>query len=304
MKRVSITELCWSVGGLMKPAPFEYLAPGSLAEAVAMLAEHGDDAKILAGGQSLVPVLNSRLGRYNYMIDINGLSELSFIRTDDRWLQIGALTRQRAIEASALVARHAPLLSEATKYIAHLPIRTRGTIGGSISHADPAAEDPAAMLALDAEFDLISAAGRRSFKARDFFLGPLQTALTPQELLASVRIPLHTSDKTFAFEEVSRRRGDFAIIGIAAELSWAADHIADARIAVCGLESGAIRLGAAERELNKVQPSERAVANAARAAADSVEPQEDLHASSDYRRHLVEILTQRVLARATRRSIA
>jgi len=285
----------------MKPAPFEYFAPSSLAEAVAILSEHADDAKILAGGQSLVPVLNSRLGRYNYIIDINGLSELAYIRTDDRWLQIGALTRQRAIEASELVARHAPLLSEATKYIAHLPIRTRGTIGGSISHADPAAEDPATMLALDAEFDLISARGPRTFKARDFFLGPLQTALAPEELLTGIRVPLHSSEKSFAFEEVSRRRGDFAIVGIAAELSWEADRVADARIAVCGLESGAIRLDAAERELSRIRPSEKAIATAARAAANSVEPQDDLHASSDYRRHLVEILTQRVLERATRR---
>src|SRR5581483_925681 len=273
----------------MKPAPFEYLVPGSLAEAVAMLAEYGDDAKILAGGQSLVPVLNSRLGRYNYIIDINGLSELAFIRVDDRWLQIGALTRQRAIEASETVARHAPLLSEATKYIAHLPIRTRGTIGGSISHADPAAEDPAAMLVLDAEFDLISAKGRRTLKARDFFLGPLQTALASQELLSSVRVPMQVSDKTFAFEEVSRRHGDFAIVGIAAELSWDTDRIADARIAVRGLESGAIRLGAAERELNGVRPSAKVVAAAAHVAAGSVEPQDDLHASADYRRHLVEV---------------
>ena len=285
----------------MKPAPFEYFAPSSLAEAVAILSEHADDAKILAGGQSLVPVLNSRLGRYNYIIDINGLSELAYIRTDDRWLQIGALTRQRAIEASELVARHAPLLSEATKYIAHLPIRTRGTIGGSISHADPAAEDPATMLALDAEFDLISARGPRTFKARDFFLGPLQTALAPEELLTGIRVPLHSSEKSFAFEEVSRRRGDFAIVGIAAELSWEADRVADARIAVCGLESGAIRLDAAERELSRIRPSEKAIATAARAAANSVEPQDDLHASSDYRRHLVEILTQRVLERATRK---
>lgn len=285
----------------MKPAPFEYFAPSSLAEAVAILSEHADDAKILAGGQSLVPVLNSRLGRYNYIIDINGLSELAYIRTDDRWLQIGALTRQRAIEASELVARHAPLLSEATKYIAHLPIRTRGTIGGSISHADPAAEDPATMLALDAEFDLVSARGPRTFKARDFFLGPLQTALAPEELLTGIRVPLHSSEKSFAFEEVSRRRGDFAIVGIAAELSWEADRVADARIAVCGLESGAIRLDAAERELSRIRPSEKAIATAARAAANSVEPQDDLHASSDYRRHLVEILTQRVLERATRK---
>ena len=157
------------------------------------------------------------------------------------------------------------------------------------------------MLALDAEFDLVNAKGRRTIKARDFFLGPLQTALAPQELLSSIRVPLHTSKKTFAFEEVSRRRGDFAIVGIAAELSWEADRIADARIAACGLESGVIRIRAAERELNEIRPSEKAIALAARVAADSVEPQEDLHASSDYRRHLVEVLTQRVLARATRR---
>jgi CO/xanthine dehydrogenase FAD-binding subunit len=283
----------------MKPAPFEYLIPGSVAEALVLLAEHGDDAKILAGGQSLVPVLNSRLGRYNYLIDINGLSDLSYIRVRDGWLQIGALTRQRTIEASQLVAEHAPLLSEATKYIAHLPIRTRATIGGSISHADPAAEDPAALLALDAEFDLLSATGQRAVTAVEFFLGPLQTALAAHEMLVSIRIPLRSSNRSFAFEEVSRRRGDFAIIGIAAQLSWDADRIVEPRIAACGLQAGAIRLDAAEAELKNARPSASAITAAARAAACSVEPQEDMHASSEYRRHLVEVLTQRVLTRAT-----
>ena len=267
-----------------------------------MLAEHGENAKILAGGQSLMPVLNSRLGRYDYIIDINSIKELSFIRTDAEWLHIGAMTRQRAIESSDLVVRHAPLLGEVTRHIAHLPIRTRATIGGSISHADPSAEDPAAMLVLDAEFELVSSGGHRTVKAGDFFLGPLHTVLSPQELLVGIRIPKQGVETTFAFEEVSRRRGDFALIGIAAVLAWKGERVVKARIAICGLDSGATRLEAAERELENVQPSDAVVMNAARAAANSIEPHEDLHASSEYRRHLVEVITQRVLAHALQRS--
>ncbi len=285
----------------MKPASFEYLAPSNLDDAIALLAKHGHEAKILAGGQSLVPVLNSRLGRYNYIIDVNRLLELSYIRADERWLQIGALTRQRAIEGSELVAKHAPLLCEVTMHIAHLPIRSRGTIGGSIAHADPAAEDPAALLALDAEIDLVSITGRRTLKARDFFLGPLYTALREQEMVAGIRIPLHTPNKTSAFAEVSRRRGDFAIVGIAAGLSWDADRVVQARIAACGLQAGAMRIDAAERELENARPSDATIAIAAGVAATSIEPQDDLHASSEYRRHLVEVLTLRVLKRATER---
>jgi CO/xanthine dehydrogenase FAD-binding subunit len=285
----------------MKPAAFQYIAPRTLEEATAMLAEHGENGKVLAGGQSLVPVLNSRLGRYDYLIDINGIAELSYIRTDGDWLQIGAMTRQRAIESNELVARHAPLLSEVTKHIGHLPIRTRGTIGGSISHADPAAEDPAAMLVLDAEFEVLSAQGRRTVKANDFFQGPLQTALSAQELLVGIRVPRNIAQTTFAFEEVSRRLGDFAIVGIAAQLTWNEGRIAQARLAACGLSSGATRLAAAECELANARPSTALIAKAAHAAATSVEPQGDLHASADYRRHLVQTLTTLALTRATSR---
>ena len=266
-----------------------------------MLAHHGESAKVLAGGQSLVPVLNSRLGRYEQIIDLNRIAELSYIRADGDCLHLGSMTRQRAIEASPLVAQYAPLLSEVTKHVGHLPIRTRGTIGGSIAHADPAAEDPAAMLALEAEFELLSAQGRRTVKATDFFEGPLQTALSSQELLVDIRIPRCPAETTFAFEEFSRRPGDFAIVGIAALLIWDADRIADARLAVCGLSRGAIRLEAGERELKNERPMGPLIAEAAHAAAMSIEPQSDLHASADYRRHLVEALTTVALERATSR---
>ena len=282
----------------MKPASFKYLAPKSVIDILAMLAQHGENAKILAGGQSLVPVLNFRLGRYDYLIDINRVDTLSTIRVEGDWLRIGALTRQRAIETSDLIAHAAPLLSEVTKHIAHVPIRTRGTIGGSISHADPAAEDPAAMLALDAEFDIESHAGCRTLKAVDFFLGPMQTGLEPHELLTAVRIPIQKPNQTFAFDEVSRRRGDYAIIGVAVVLSWQGKQIVQARIAACGLESGAVRLEAAERELEGTEPSSETVARAARAAARAVSAQDDLHATSEYRRHLIEYLVQNVVARA------
>ncbi len=266
-----------------------------------MLAHYGQSAKLLAGGQSLVPVLNSRLGRYEQIIDLNRIAELSYIRADGDCLQIGAMTRQRAIETSPLVARYAPLLTEVTKHIGHLPIRTRGTIGGSLAHADPAAEDPAAMLALDAEFDLLSAEGQRTVKATDFFEGPLQTALSPQEMLVGIRIPRCTAETTFAFEEFSRRPGDFAVVGIAALLTWDAGRIAHARLAVCGLSLGAIRLEAGEHELENQRATGPLLAKAAHAAALSIEPQADLHASAGYRRYLVEALTTAALERATSR---
>lgn len=283
----------------MKPAPFEYLAPENVDDALALLDRHGENAKVLAGGQSLVPVLNFRLGRYDYLIDINRIGALSYIRAEGDWLLIGALTRQRTIEASELVARAAPLLSEVTRHIAHLPIRTRGTIGGSLSHADPAAEDPATMLALDAEFELESRSGRRWLKANEFFLGPMSTALQPNELLTGIRIPACKPNQSFAFEEVSRRRGDFAIIGVAAAVTWDGKKIAQARIAACGLEGGAVRLTCAEQTLDGEEASPDVLARAAQVAAQSVAAQDDLHATADYRRHLVEQLVRDVVARAS-----
>lgn len=283
----------------MKPARFKYLAPQTIQDTLDLLALHGDAGKILAGGQSLVPILNFRLGAFDVLIDINRVGALSHIRREQDWLHIGPLTRQRTIETSDLVYEALPLLSETTHHIAHLPIRTRGTIGGSISHADPAAEDPAAMLALEAEFDIRSRDRQRTVNADEFFLGPLQTALTADELLTNIRIPLG-GIRTSAFEEVSRRRGDFAIIGVAGVLTWQDNSVAKARIAVCGTEAGAVRLPLAEKALEGRVPSADLIDAAAEAAAQSVAVQDDIHASADYRRHLVFELVKRVATRTLR----
>lgn len=285
----------------MKPAAFQYVAPTSLQDALLLLSQHGHDAKVLAGGQSLVPTMNFRLASYEYLIDINRIPELSFIRLDGGTLRIGAMTRQRAIETSPVVWRHAPLLAEATRSIAHLPIRTRGTIGGSISHADPAAEYPAIMFALDGAMVIQSQSGIRTVPAAEFFKGPLTTILQPDELLVEVQIPVHDPARGFSFDEVSRRVGDFAIIGMAAAISLKQERFSAVRLAACGLDNGATRLHDAESQLEGQIPSPELIGAVARAASASVTPQSDLHADSDYRRHLIAVLLPRVVHRAVGR---
>jgi carbon-monoxide dehydrogenase medium subunit len=265
-----------------------------------LLAEHGDNAKILAGGQSLVPALNFRLARYDVLIDINRISELSFIRHDNGIVRIGSMTRQREIETSDVVARHAPLLAEATRSIAHLPIRSRGTIGGSLSHADPAAEYPAVALALDADLVIAHASGQRSVPARDFIVGPLETTLRPDELLIEIRIAARRADEGFAFEEISRRRGDFAVIGVAAAMSCADGRISDARLAIFGLGDGPALADDAARALIGRVATPELFEQAGLAAAASVTTQGDLHATADYRTHLIQTLVPRVAGRAFR----
>jgi CO/xanthine dehydrogenase FAD-binding subunit len=284
----------------VKPAPFRYIAPTTIEHALSLLAEHGDNAKILAGGQSLVPALNFRLARYDVLIDINRISQLAFICHDNGIVRIGSMTRQREIETSDLVARHAPLLAEATRSIAHLPIRSRGTIGGSLSHADPAAEYPAVALALDAELVIAHASGQRSVPARDFIVGPLETALRPDELLTEIRIAARRADEGFAFEEVSRRRGDFAVIGVAAAMSCADGRISDARLAIFGLGDGPALADDAARALIGRVATPELFEQAGLAAAGSVTTQGDLHATADYRTHLIQTLVARVAGRAFR----
>jgi aerobic carbon-monoxide dehydrogenase medium subunit len=284
----------------VKPAPFRYIAPTTIEHALSLLAEHGDNAKILAGGQSLVPALNFRLARYDVLIDINRISQLSFICHDNGIVRIGSMTRQREIETSDLLARHAPLLAEATRSIAHLPIRSRGTIGGSLSHADPAAEYPAVALALDAELVIAHASGQRSVPARDFIVGPLETALRPDELLTEIRIAARRADEGFAFEEVSRRRGDFAVIGVAAAMSCADGRISDSRLAIFGLGDGPALADDAARALIGRVATPELFEQAGLAAAASVTTQGDLHATADYRTHLIQTLVPRVAGRAFR----
>jgi carbon-monoxide dehydrogenase medium subunit len=282
----------------VKPAAFSHFAPTRLADALALLASHADTAKILAGGQSLVPALNFRLGHFPVLIDLNRIEALAYIRVDGSVLRIGAMTRQRDIETSPLVAEHAPLLAEATLMVSHLPIRSRGTIGGSLAHADPSSEYPAVMLTLDAVMVMQSQAGVRRVAAADFFHGFFETAIGSAEILVEIEIPVARSGQRFAFDEVSRRRGDFAIVGIAAALTMQQQRIVAARLTGCGVGAGPVRLQQAEQLLEVRDATTSLIHEAAVTAAAEVEPQSDLHAGAEYRRKLVNTLVKRVVARA------
>lgn len=288
----------------MKPAAFEYFRPRSLDEALALLAEHGGDAKPLAGGQSLIPAMNFRLATPAVLVDLNGISELSYINNDAGDIRIGGMTRQRTVERSALVSHRVPLIAETMPHIAHPAIRNRGTVGGSLAHADPAAELPAVMLALNARFTVSSQAGTREVEADDFFVGLFTTAVQPGELLTDIRIPPAPSHSGCAFQEISRRHGDFALVGVAAVVSLdAAGNCADARIALLSVGDRPMRAVEAAKTLTGQRPSVESIAAAADAAATKdIDPSSDIHASTRYRRHLAKVLTRRVLTRAFERA--
>jgi aerobic carbon-monoxide dehydrogenase medium subunit len=287
----------------MKPAPFEYHDPTTIAEALALLQEFGDEAKPLAGGQSLVPLMNFRLARPARLVDLNPISELSYLRAEDGWLRIGAMARQRQLERAAEVAQDWPLLAEATRHIGHPPVRHRGTVGGSLAHADPAAELPVVMAALDAELVLRDQAGDRTVRADEFFLSYLTTALAPTELLAEVRVPALPPRTGWAFQEVSRRHGDFALVAAAALVTLdAAGTIAAARVAIAGAAPTPVRATQAEVMLRGQQPTEAVFREAERLASAAVDPDSDLHASADYRREVAGVLTRRALVQAAGRA--
>ncbi len=286
----------------MKPAPFAYYAPQTAAEALDLLARHGADARILAGGQSLVPLLNFRLSAPAVIVDLNRAADLAYIREEGGSLRIGAMTRQRAIEFSPLVKSRLPLLAEATRWVGHLPTRTRGTIGGSLAHSDPAAEYPAVVAVLEGEIAIRSSGGGRLVRAADFFVDFMSTALNPGEMLTEVRLNAPPPGSGWAFEEFSRRHGDFAIIGVAAIVAIEEGRCRTARVAVCGGAPCAMRLRGAEEILEGGRILERSVDDAAARAAQLVDPPSDLHASSDYRRNLTRVLTRRALNRAIARA--
>ena len=283
----------------MKPPLFDYACPESLDEAVAFLASHGGDAKILAGGQSLVPLLNFRMLRPALLVDINRLAELDFLEgTQDGGLRIGALTRHHTLEMSPLVAERFPLLGAAMTHVAHLAIRNRGTIGGSLSHADPAAELPMMALLLDAEIGTQSPGGARRHKAEDFFTGPLSTVLTDDEIVTEIHLPGLPPQTGWGFEEFSLRSGDFAIAAASAAVTLADGKIAGARLAVTGVDDTPLRLRTVEAALTGQRPAVEVFAAAGRQARDAVNPPSDLRASADYRRHLTAVLVERVLTAA------
>ena len=282
----------------MKPAKFDYHAPTSLDDAVALLQRYGGDAKILAGGQSLMPLLNFRLSRPAALVDLNRIASLAYIREENGQVRLGAMTRQRTIEFSPVVARRLPLLSEATKWVGHLPIRTRGTIGGSIAHADPSAEYPAVLTALEGEVVASGPKGERVVKAKDLFLTYLTTSLESDEVLSEIRLPVMPMGAGFALEEFARRHGDFAIVAIAAMVVRDAARCKQARLATAGAGPVPVRLRAAEEILERDGVTDAAIDAAARRAAELVSPDSDIHASADYRRHLTMVLTRRALKRA------
>jgi CO/xanthine dehydrogenase FAD-binding subunit len=288
----------------MKPPRFDYLVPRTIDEALGILAEHGEQAKVLAGGQSLVPLLNFRLVRPAHLVDLNEVPGLAGIRAEDGRLAIGAMTRQRAVESSGLVSERCPLLHEAMPLIGHVQIRNRGTIGGSLAHADPAAELPAVVAALEGEVVLQSARGRRVLSAADFFVGYLTTAAEPAELLVEVRLPVMPPRTGSAFLEVSRRHGDFALVGVAATVTLdGAGVCTAARVALTGVGPTPVVARDAVRALVGAPPSPEALEDVARRVAEALRPDSDLHASSEYRKHVGGVLARRALARAAARAV-
>ena len=286
----------------MKPPPFDHARPESIDEAVSMLARGGGDAKLLAGGQSLMPMLNFRLVRPALLVDINRVRGLSGIAEGDRALRIGALTRHREIEVSEAVGRRFPVLRAAVGHVAHLAIRNRGTFGGSLAHADPAAELPMISLLLDARLGVTGPDGTRRLEARELFSSALATTLADAEMLTCVELPYLPPATGWGFEEVARRAGDFALAAAAATVTLRDGKVAQARLAVMGAHDTPLRIGTAEALLVGNLPDSDVVEAAARAARDAVEPFDDLHASADLRRHLVEVLARRALASAVRRA--
>ena len=282
--------------------PFDYAAPSSVDDALALLARHGADAKVLAGGQSLLPILNYRLARPRLVVDVNALPLESIDVTDGR-LRLGALTRHATLTSSPVVARECPLLNEAAGLVGNVRVRTLGTLGGSLAHADPAAELPLAVVTLDATLEARSARGVRTIAARDFFRGYLTTTLAADELLTAVDVPV-TRDMGSAIEEFSRRPGDFALVAVAVLTRIdARGRVEDVRVGLGGVGPGPVRVAAVEDALRGQEPTADRIARAGEIARAAVEPSGDAVASAGYRKLLAGVLTKRALTRAVARAM-
>jgi len=287
----------------MKPAPFRYIAARSLDQALRLKAEWGDEARFLAGGQSLVPTMNFRLTQPAALIDINPLAELSGLRNGGRLLSIGALTRYRMLERDPKVGRHLPLIAEALPHIAHPQIRNRGTIGGNLAHADPASEMPAIVVALGGRLRAQSLRGERWIDAADFFVGALTTALHADEMLTEVELPAVPQRTGCCFMEVSRRRGDFAMIGVACTLQVdESGRCAAARIALCNAGDGPVFAAEASQSLVGRAIGAADIKEAADLVQRAIDPGGSIHASKEFQRHLAGVLTGRALAAANERA--
>lgn len=282
----------------MKPAAFDYYAPGSIDDVMALLKRYGGDARLLAGGQTLLPMMNFRLATPEVIIDLNRVQELAYIKVMEGRVHIGAMTRQRALEFSPIVAGELPLLHEAIRMVGHLPTRSRGTIGGSLANADSAAEIPMVLQVLEGEVIVRGPNGERTIPAAELVLDAMTTSLAEDEMLVEVRFPVMAPDARFAVEEFSRRHGDFAIAAVAAMLVVKDGGCEKARIATAGVSSFSSRLTAAEQMLEGRVVDADTIEKAAVAAAEAVEPVSDRNASEAYRRHLTKVLTARVLKRA------
>lgn len=286
----------------MKPAAFDYVVADSVESAVSALAAAGGDGKVIAGGQSLVPMLNFRLLRPSVLVDINRIHGLAGVEDCGKSIRVGALTRHVALETSPIIAQHFPVLREAMTFVAHLAIRNRGTIGGSLSHADPAAELPMMSLLLNAKFGITSSAGRRTVDPADFFLGALTTDLADDDLLTDIEFPKLPPQTGWGFEEVARRSGDFALACVAATIAISDGAIGEVRIGMMGVGETAIRATDAEDLLAGQNWSGELLDDVVASIRAAVEPNTDLHASSDYRRHLVGVLARRALVSAWQRA--
>lgn len=288
----------------MKPAPFKYIAATSLAHALALKAEHGDDAKFLAGGQSLMPTMNFRLSRPAILIDINLIDDLAGVRSSGTTSsKVGALTRYRALERDSFFAQTYPLIAEALPHIAHPQIRNRGTIGGNLCHADPASELPAIAVALQARLHVRGSGGERSVAAADFFLGALTTDLQPDEMLVCIELPLPRPRTGCCFMEMARRRGDYAIVGVAAMLTLGdGDECIGARLVFCGIgEAPVDASGAAEAVIGRII-DDAAIREIAATAQRMIDPGGSIHGTADYQRHVAGVLTERALTTALMRA--
>lgn len=289
----------------MKPAGFDYFRPASTEEALELLSANSG-AKPLAGGQSLIPAMNFRLAAPEALVDLNGIADLAgIVPLPDGGLRLGAMTRHRAIEASAMVAARAPLLAEAMPFIAHPQIRNRGTVGGSLAHADPAAELPAVMLALEATMVVSARGGERRVSAGEFFTGLFATALEPGELLTAIELPARPAGSGASFIELARRHGDYALVGVAATVTLGASGTCEAaRIALFSVGEGPVAADRVAVALEGLRLDAEVIAAAAAAVQGDIDPPSDIHASADYRRQLARVLTGRALERAVGRARA
>jgi carbon-monoxide dehydrogenase medium subunit len=288
----------------MKPAPFEYHVPGSLEPALDLMSQHASDAKILAGGQSLVPAMNFRIVQPSMLIDLNRVTELSYVREEESVLRIGAMTRERQLESNPLISRWAPLLTEAAPYIAHPQIRNRGTIGGSIVNADPAAELPVLMLALNARLKAARTSGERWIDAQNFFMGMFTTALEPEEILVEIELPAMSPRTGWSFMEVAPRAGDYALMGVAVLVTLDQNGKCErARLVYLNAGEGPMEALEAEKDLIGESLTDRLIESAAsKASATEITPFGNIHTSPEFQRHLANVLTKKALKQASQRA--